>query len=111
MTATSAIGWTSRPFTRAIASVLALAAVSTPALARPDLSKLTCAAAQQMVQRNGKVVFNTSPTTFSLFVSSRRYCDRWEDIYPQYARTKDNPKCPVAYKCQEPLFRHGLWDD
>lgn len=110
MTSISTRRWPARHLKRGTTALLVLASIASPALARPDLSKMTCAAAQQMVQRNGKVVFTTSPTTYALFVSNRSYCDRWEDIYPQYARTKDTPNCPVAYKCQEPLFRRSLWD-
>ena len=110
MTSASTARKAARHLKRGTATLLVLAAIAGPALARPDLSKMTCAAAQEMVQRNGKVVFTTSPTTYALFVSNRSYCDRWQDIYPQYARTKDNQNCPVAYKCQEPLFQRNLWN-
>jgi len=72
--------------------------------ARPDVRKLSCAKAQAMVRQNGAVVFTTGPHTYSRFVSNYRYCDSWERLFTQYAKTKDNPKCPVAYECKEPLF-------
>ncbi|WP_417671520.1 hypothetical protein [Roseibium sp.] len=96
-------------------AVLTLASVSwtsTPADARPDLRKMTCVQAQNMVRRNGSVVFTTGTHTYSLFVSSLRYCDPGELLYTQFGPTKDNPRCPVAYECREPLFERpgfGRW--
>ncbi|NVK34370.1 MAG: hypothetical protein HWE23_07810 [Rhodobacteraceae bacterium] len=85
---------------------------SSLAQARPDARKFSCAAAQKMVRDNGQVVFTTGPNTYSMFVSNRRYCDPWQVLSWQYAPTKDNPKCRVAYKCDEPIFdrpRFGLF--
>ncbi|WP_417688814.1 hypothetical protein [Roseibium sp.] len=94
-------------------AALTLASVSwgsTPAEARPDLRKMTCAQAQEMVRRNGSVVFTTGRYTYSLFVSNMRYCDPGELLYTQYGPTKDNPQCPVAYECREPLFGLNRFD-
>lgn len=101
-----------RKQSRYFALFLAVSAMGTSfeAQARPDVRKLTCAKAQQMVRDRGAVVFTTSRTTYSLFVSNYKYCDAWERLYPQYAQTKDNPKCPVAYECKEPLF-NDFWRD
>ncbi|WP_417694516.1 hypothetical protein [Roseibium sp.] len=77
------------------------------AYARPDLRQLTCAQAQNMVRDNGQVVFTTSNTTYSMFVSNRRYCDARQSVRTQFGPTADNPRCPVAYECFEPLFRRG----
>jgi hypothetical protein len=86
------------------AAVLASVLFATTAQARPDLRKITCAQAQQMVKRHGGVVFTTGAHTYSLFVSNYSYCDPGERLFIQYGPTKDNPKCPVAYECREPLF-------
>lgn len=95
----------SRAFrTAAVAAILCVAITQT-ALARPDLRQMTCAQAQNMVQRNGSVVFTTGQHTYSRFVSNLRYCDFGEQLYTQYGPTKDNRKCPVAYECREPLFK------
>ncbi len=92
-----------------ITASLALAGtlVATSAEARPDLRTMTCAQAQNLVQRHGAVVFTTGQYTYSKFVSNRSYCDYNEVLFVQYGRTKDTPKCPVAYECKEPLFPRG----
>ena len=90
------------------ALILAGAAMTMPAIstaeARPDLRKMSCAQAQEMVRRNGSVVFTTGRYTYSMFVSNLSYCDPGERLFVQYGKTKDAPKCPVAYECREPLF-------
>ncbi|MTH95622.1 hypothetical protein [Roseibium sp. RKSG952] len=87
-----------------------LAMTASTALARPDLRQLTCAQAQDMVKRNGAVVFTTGQYTYSQFVSNLSYCDPRQALFPQYGATRDNPKCFVAYKCQEPLFDRSIFD-
>lgn len=74
------------------------------AIARPDLRRMTCHEAQQMVKRNGSVVFTTGPSTFSRYVSDQRYCDREQATFPQLGPTRDNPKCLVGLECRQPLF-------
>ncbi|MFD1696893.1 hypothetical protein [Roseibium aestuarii] len=100
-----------RALTRRFGAAALLAAAAlvsvTSAQARPDLRQLTCAKAQDMVRQNGHVVFTTSNTTYSLFVSNRSYCDPREVLRVQYGPTKDVAQCPVAYECVEPLFRPG----
>jgi hypothetical protein len=74
------------------------------ALARPDLRRMTCLEARQMVQRYGSVVFTTGPYTFSRYVLDRRYCDRGQAAFPQLGPTRDNPRCLVGLECRQPLF-------
>ncbi|GGB58323.1 hypothetical protein GCM10011316_32980 [Roseibium aquae] len=82
------------------------AALAVPALAqaRPDLRTMTCAQAQALVKQRGQVVMTTGPHTYFRFVSRINYCDSWEQLFVKYGSTRDNPKCPVAYECKEPLF-------
>lgn len=91
-------------------AALALISLVGIAEARPDLRKMTCAQAQDMVQRRGAVVFTTGQHTYSRFVAHQGYCDPWQVLAPQYAATRDTPQCPVAYECREPLFRPEPWD-
>ncbi|AMN53196.1 MULTISPECIES: hypothetical protein [Stappiaceae] len=86
--------------------------MSTAAEARPDLRKMTCAQAQNMVRQHGAVVFTTGQYTYSMFVSNRSYCDRNQVLFTQFGQTRDTPRCPVAFECKEPLFPRGLsrWD-
>lgn len=97
-----------------LAKTLPLAAlmafgVATIAEARPDLRKMTCAQAQNMVRKHGAVVFTTGPHTYDKFVGHRGYCEGLERLFPRYSATRDNPQCFVAYECREPLF--PLWGD
>ena len=100
---------------QAAAAALGFAAlaIATPAEARPDLRKMTCAQAQQMVLQHGAVVFTTGQHTYSMFVSNLSYCDYNQVLFTQYGQTRDARKCPVAYECKEPLFPRGgfnRWD-
>ncbi|QDG77120.1 hypothetical protein [Labrenzia sp. PHM005] len=95
-----------------IPAVIASAfAIATPAEARPDLRKMTCAQAQQLVLQHGAVVFTTGRHTYSMYVSNRSWCDWGQQLFPQYGPTRDNPKCHVAFECREPLFRPFSFDD
>lgn len=90
-------------------AALALAGITaaTAAQARPDLRKMTCQQAQNMVRQHGAVVFTTGQYTYSMFVSNLSYCDPGQMLFTQYGPTRDARKCPVAYECKEPLFRFG----
>ncbi len=94
-------------FSVCVACLPTLAPVA--AAARPDTRSMTCAQAQNFVRQRGAVVMTTGPHTYQRFVTHWRYCDSWEKLFPEMAPTRDNPKCIVAYRCDEPLFRPG-WD-
>lgn len=87
----------------------AFLAAEPAAAARPDLRKMTCAQAQDLVRQHGAVVFTTGRYTYSMFVSNLSYCDRGQYLHPQYGPTRDTPQCPVAFECRDPLFLP--WDD
>ncbi|WP_306148361.1 MULTISPECIES: hypothetical protein [unclassified Roseibium] len=84
------------------AAVLSLLSAANVAEARPDLRQMTCAQAQNMVLRNGAVVFTTGQYTYSRFVANLRYCERDKALAPQYGTTRDNPQCYVAFECKDP---------
>ncbi|MHA7772432.1 hypothetical protein [Roseibium sp. M-1] len=80
---------------------------------RPDLRKMTCAQAQNLVRQHGAVVFTTGQYTYSMFVSNMSYCDYNQVLFTQYGQTRDARRCPVAFECKEPLFPRGgfnRWD-
>jgi hypothetical protein len=78
--------------------------------ARPDLRRMTCAQAQAMVAQRGAVVMTTGQYTYQRFVAGPRWCDRWEVVRPEVARTRDTQSCVVGYICEVPLFRPFEWD-
>ncbi|MDJ0931870.1 hypothetical protein [Breoghania sp.] len=93
---------------RMAASILILVScilsVGSAYAARPDTRSMTCAQAQDFVRCHGAVVMTTGPHTFQRFVSQQRYCDRWQQLFPERAPTRDNSQCVVGYRCDEPLF-------
>lgn len=78
-------------------------AAATPALARQASTSITCAAARALVERQGAVLFDTSPTTFDRYVRDRSFCAYGETIRPDWIPTRDTPSCNVGYRCQEPV--------
>ncbi len=79
-----------------------LAGSSGLALARPDSLTMTCAAAAGLVSRSGAVVMGTGPNLFDRYVTSVRYCSGFEQLKPEWIKTKDNPACFVGYTCYVP---------
>ncbi|AXS39998.1 hypothetical protein [Breoghania sp. L-A4] len=89
-----------------LVTLFAVPLAAAPALAaRPDVRRMTCAQAHDMVLDRGAVVMTTGRFTYERFVSHQRYCDRWETVVPALAATRDKPQCLVGYICEEPLFR------
>ena len=82
---------------------MALATVgSAAAEARPDSLTMTCAAAARLVSSSGAVVMGTGPNIFDRYVISVRYCSGFEQLKPEWIKTKDNPQCFVGYTCFVP---------
>ncbi|SDU20364.1 hypothetical protein [Stappia sp. ES.058] len=94
----------------ALAAILLALAPSAAEAARPDLRRMTCAQAQTMVAQRGAVVMTTGQYTYERFVNGPRWCDRWEVVRPEVARTRDAQSCVVGYICETPLFRPFEWD-
>lgn len=85
----------------ALLSVI-LVVVAHPALARPASYKMTCAAVQALVGRQGGVVMDTSPTTFDRYVSTLRFCMPGQALKPQWVPARDTPQCFAGYTCIDP---------
>lgn len=71
------------------------------AQARPDTTRMSCAAAQSLVSRAGAIVLSTGGPTFDRFVRHRGFCTPSERTEPAFARTLDNPQCYVGDRCLE----------
>lgn len=90
-------------FARSAAVGATLAAMtSNGALARPDSLTMTCAAAAGLISSQGAVVMGTGPNIFDRYVISIRYCSGFEQLKPEWIKTKDNPQCFVGYTCYVP---------
>lgn len=66
----------------------------------PNAPTMTCAAAQQMVQQQGAVVFWNGPTVLGRYVNGQEYCDVNTFMAPAWIQTADNPQCLVGSYCQ-----------
>lgn len=95
----------------ALSALVLMTLAPQPAAAqRPDLRRMTCNQAQDLVARRGAVVMTTGQYTYERFVAGPRWCDRWEVVRPEVARTRDTQSCVVGYICEVPLFRPFEWD-
>jgi hypothetical protein len=64
---------------------------------------MTCAAAKEVVTRQGAAVLRTSPSTYNRYVTSRAHCMATELLEPAFVPTSDVRQCFVGYRCQEPI--------
>ena len=71
------------------------------AIARPDATKMSCAAARELVFQQGAVVMTTGKYTFARFVESQFHCQPVDEISrPAFVKTRDNPECWIGYTCE-----------
>lgn len=75
-------------------------AIAPAAAQRPSTTDMTCAQAQATVQRAGAIVLGTGVATFDRFVRDQSFCTPDEITVPTWARTRDNPVCMVADRCE-----------
>ncbi|HEX8166498.1 MAG TPA: hypothetical protein VF601_12000 [Beijerinckiaceae bacterium] len=97
---------------RTFALVLALApslAAGALAQGRPQSTAMTCRQAAALVFARGAVVLGTGGHTYDRYVRDRSFCEITEATRPGFAPTRDDPQCPVGYRCFEPGGK--LWDD
>ncbi|GJD32093.1 hypothetical protein PMNALOAF_3358 [Methylobacterium adhaesivum] len=88
----------------ALCAVLAVpASAQTPGIT----SRMMCTDAMALVKRQGAVVLDTGQATHR-FVRDRSFCEITEIADLQFVPTRDNPECPIGYRCREPGY--GDWD-
>jgi hypothetical protein len=68
-----------------------------------NTTRMSCAAARQLVTRQGAIVLRTSATTYNRFVVSRAYCMYTEITEPAFVPTANERHCFIGYTCREPL--------
>lgn len=71
-------------------------------------ARMTCAEAMDLVKREGDVVIATGATS-ERFVRGRNQCDFSEIAELRFVPTRDNPQCPIGYRCREPGFEEWNW--
>jgi hypothetical protein len=87
------------------------AALSTPAGAQSPLiatQRLNCADAMGLVKARGSVLISPGGGPAERFVRDRSQCTLSEIAELRFVPTRDNPECPIGYRCREPEF--GDWD-
>lgn len=85
---------------RAFVLAIAFALPAATALeARQSTTRLSCAAAGNLVSSSRAIVLDTGPGTYDRFVSDRGQCLGQETIRPAWAATRDNPQCVVGFVC------------
>ena len=88
-----------KPLRFLVLAVLFAGASPCAAQARQSSRILSCAAAAQMVQDRGAVLFDTSPTTFDRYVRDGSFCPLGTILRPEWIATRDKSQCNVGYIC------------
>lgn len=87
---------------------IAIALLSTlwpvSASARYDVRAMSCARAQNLVEKNGVEVFTIGDGVIERFVTHLGFCVRMQTLSPGFAKTKDNPQCVIAYVCTDRFY-------
>lgn len=86
-------------------------ATAAPASGQPraPTSRMTCADAIETVKREGSVVLGTGRGQPERFVRGRDQCEFSEVAELRFVPTRDNPQCPIGYRCREPGFEEWDW--
>jgi hypothetical protein len=97
------------PIMRTFIVALAIAGLTTGALAQPDGTTLTmtCAQARGLVASQGAVVLRTSPTTYDRYVRDASFCPVQQMVRPAWIRTADAVQCPVGGVCRSVEIDNG----
>ncbi|MEA1833277.1 hypothetical protein U8607_14425 [Methylobacterium durans] len=75
---------------------------------RSATSRMTCSDAMRLVKTEGAIVLNIGPIPERV-VRDRSFCEFTEIAELRFAPTRDNPQCPVGYRCREPGFEDWDW--
>ena len=84
-----------------IAAIASVMGQSMSAEARPDTNRMTCAAANALVMKQGAIVLGTGSSVFDRYVSSRAYCTSGDWTEPAFVPTVDNGQCWVGHTCRQ----------
>ena len=67
-----------------------------------NTTRMGCAAARDLVTRQGAIVLRTGATTYDRYVATRAYCMVTEITETAFVPTADARNCLIGYKCREP---------
>ena len=74
------------------------AVASSPAQARTDARRLTCAQVQALIQHEGAIVLTTGQYTYERFIADHRFCGGL--LTRVRTPTRDNPSCRISFVCR-----------
>jgi hypothetical protein len=97
---------------RLVSACLIGLALGAPAKAQGRASAtrlLTCTEAMALVKQEGAVVLAPAKGPPERFVRDRSFCTFSEIAELRFVPTRDNPQCPVGYRCREPGFEEWDW--
>ncbi|BAU93573.1 hypothetical protein MPPM_4968 [Methylorubrum populi] len=80
------------------------------AQARTQTARPTCAEAMAMVKAEGVVTLGFGGRPPERFVRDRSFCEITEIAELRFVPTRDNPQCPIGYRCREPDYGDWNWD-
>ncbi|MCJ2014262.1 hypothetical protein [Methylobacterium sp. J-076] len=93
-------------------ALAAAAGTAARAQARPPrgsvTARMTCAEAMALVEREGDIVIAANGPPERL-VRNRDQCQLSEISELRFVPTRDNPQCPIGYRCREPGFEEWNW--
>jgi hypothetical protein len=90
------------------AALMVLAATAGAlAQGRPATTRMSCKAAESLVQRSGAIVLSTGGQTYDRYVASQSFCATGYYARAAFVRTADNPQCYIGYYCSgaSPFWR------
>ncbi len=76
---------------------------------RIPTTRMSCADAIETVKRDGSAVLSTGRGQPERFVRDRNVCEFSEVAELRFVPTRDNPQCPIGYRCREPGFEEWDW--
>lgn len=76
---------------------------------RQATPRIACAEAMGVVKRGGDVMIAVGAGQPERVVRDRSYCDVSEIAELRFVPTRDNPQCPIGYRCREPGFEDWNW--
>ncbi len=71
-------------------------------------ARMTCAEAMALVQREGDIMIAAGAAPERL-VRDRNQCELSDIAELRFVPTRDNPQCPIGYRCREPGFEEWNW--
>ncbi|WP_231711403.1 hypothetical protein [Xanthobacter dioxanivorans] len=90
------------PAATGAAAIIALLAATGFAEARPDTLAMSCGEAAGLVAAHGAIVLGTGPNLYDRYVRELRFCSGFEQLKPEWVKTRDNPQCFIGYTCYVP---------